>query len=266
MAIPTYLAANFNFLETAGVTDVANTITRLVAQAVALGWTNPLAGKVVSPANSAGQQLTLQFTKISATNLEMVFTDALGRTFTRRAQTAASFTERIYFTQYSFFWDPGNGEGLWGSILDTTPDLQGSHDQTYAGHGARTSGDALDGNFVTSGAMKLDASTPRVYSASADSVFMPRFMNVGAVVGRGMVPYTTSGSRLWYPIWQEGLSSGSQRRLRGRVFGALFVSDSEAAQSEIVVQLDESTSGLFKILAFANGGTRLQAKFACRRS
>ncbi len=266
MAIPTYLAANFNFLETAGVTDVLNTIARIKSQALLLGWTNPSGDTILSPANAVGQTIQLAFSKISATNLQMVFTDNFGRTATRRCQVAATFTERIYFTQFSFFFDPGNGEGLWASILDCSPDIQNSHDQTYAWHGSRTAADALDGLFQTSGAMKLDAATPRVYTANADSTFCQRFILAGAVAGRGMVPYSQSGSRLWYPIWQEGITSGSQHRLRGRVFGALFVSDAEAAQTELVVPLDESNSGLFKVLAFSNAGTKLQAKFAVRRS
>jgi hypothetical protein len=267
MTIPSYLNVLFNFTETPGETDVANTITRIQTKAVALGWTNPLAGKVVSPANPVGQQLTLQFNKIAAGNLEMVFTDSFNRTFTRRAQTGGgAFTERLYVSQFSMFIDFSNGEGLWGSILDCAPDPQNSHDQTFAGHGARTSADALDGLFVTSGSMKLDASSPRLYVANADSVFIQRFVNTGAVAGRGMTPFSQGGSRYWFPIWQEGISSGTQHRIRGRIINALMVSDSEAAQTELVVPLDESNTGTFKVLAFTNTGTRLQAKFAVRKS
>lgn len=266
MAIPTFLAATFNFLETVGVTDVVNTITRIKTRALLLGWTNPSGDIILSPPNTAGQTIQLAFVRIAAGNLEMAFTDSLGRTATRRCQTGASFTERLYFTQFSFFFDPGNGEGLWASILDASPDPQSSHDQTFAFHGSRTAADALDGNFLTSGSMTLNAATPRAYGPTQDSLFCQRFMATGAVVGRGMVPYSQAGSRLWYPCWQHGLSSGAQHRLRGKAFGVLLVSDTEAAQSEIVVQLDEANSGLFKVLAFANGGTRFQGKFACRRS
>ena len=266
MTIPVFLNANFNYLETVGVTDVANTITRIKTRAALVGWSNPVGDTIQSPANVAGQYISLAFSAISATNLQMVLTDNFSRTATRRTQVAASFVERLYFTQFSFFFDPGNGEGLWASILDCSPDNQNSHDQTFAWHGARTAADSLDGNFVTSGSMKLDGASPRVYTVSADSVFCQRFMHVGGVVGRGMVPYSLSSSRLWYPIVQEGISSGSQRRIRGRVFGALFVSDTEAAQTELIVPLDESNTGTFKILAFNNGGTRFQGKFAARIS
>jgi hypothetical protein len=266
MAIPVFLQALFNYLETVGVTDVANTITRIKSQALLLGWTNPSGDTILSPPNTAGQTIQLAFTRIGATNLSMAFTDSLGRTATRRCQPAATFTERIYFTQFSFFFDPGNGEGLWASILDATPDLQNSHDQTFAFHGSRTAADALDALFQTCGAMKLDAATPRAYVANVDSVFVPRFMDTGAVVDRGFQPFTVSGCRLWQPVWQEGISSGSQHRLRGRLIGCLAVSENEPAQTEIVVPLDEANSGLFKVLSFTNAGTRVRYKFACRRS
>lgn len=246
MAVPPFLQPSFNYLQTVNVTDVANTITRIVAQAVALGWSNPGAGHVISPANSVGQYIDLQFTKISAVILEMVFTDSLGRTFTRRATMTSPMTERLYLNTFGFFYDPGNGEGLWASILDTTPELQDCHDQTFAGHGSRAADSTFDNLWSTMGAMQLSSANPRVYTPVVRSTLVPR----GSLDTAGNCGYSQTGSRMWYPISQVGPVSGTTQRYRGRPFQALLVSNSEAAQSEFVVPLDQATTGLFKVLAF----------------
>jgi hypothetical protein len=262
MAVPPYLQPSFNFLETPGVVDVATTITRIIAQALALGWTNPAAGTIVSPANAVGQQITLVFTDISPTNLEMVFTDSLGRTFTRRAQTPASFTERLYLNTFGLFWDPGNSEGLWASIMDLSPELQNCHDQWAVGHGTRNSGDAGDGTWATDGAMQLDSATPRVYQPVLRTIFSTR----GAGDNVVNVGYSQTGSRMWYPVVQEGPVVATTHRIRGIPYQLLYVSGAETPQTEFVVPLDQATTGLFKVLAFPIEPTIVNFRFAVRKA
>ncbi len=266
MAAPRYLANLFNYLETLTVTDVANTITRINSQAALLGWTSSGAGNIRTPVNSAGQYIDLTFTRISATNIQMVFLDSLGRTFTRRCQVAASFTERLYFNTQGFGFDPGNGEGLWGSILDLSPELQTAHDQWAAGHGSRTAADVLDNLFKTGGAEQLSSANPRVYAPIVATVMIPRgaFTNTGT----GGANFTSlAGSRLWYPVIQAGPSTGTTKRVRGRVFQMLYVSGAEAAQTEIVIPLDGSNTGTFKVLAFIETGqTSFSGKMAMRKA
>lgn len=248
MTVPVYLANAFNFLETASVADVANTITRIQTQALLLGWTNPVAGTIVSPANPVGQQITLAFSKISATNIQMVATDSLGRTITRRCQTPASFTERLYLNTYGFFFDPGNGEGLWWSILDLSPDLQDSHDQWATGHGTRTSGDVVDVTMSAHASCQLNSATPRVYTPVAVTTWVPR----GSLDIAGSQKFSQAGSRMWYPLVHTGPSVPTTLRIRGRVYQALLVPNTEAAQSEFTVPLDQATTGLFKVLSWVS--------------
>ena len=248
MTIPIYLQPNFNFLETAGVTDVANTITRLKSQALLLGWTNPVGDTIVCPANSVGQQITVAFSRISATNIQMVVTDSLSRTCTRRCQTAATFVERIYFNTFGFFFDPGNSEGLWFSLLDLSPDLQNSHDQFATGHGTRNSSDSADVTMSVMASMQLNSASPRVYTATAITTWMPR----GSLDTGSNQKFSQSGSRMWYPLVHVGpTASSTVIRIRGRVFQALLVPSTETAQSEFTVPLDQATTGLFKVLSWA---------------
>jgi hypothetical protein len=266
MTAPAYLANAFNFLETLTVTDVANTITRMLSQAALVGWTSGGAGNIRTPVNAAGQYIDLTFTRVSATNMQMVFLDSLSRTFTRRTQVPASFTERLYFNTQGFAFDPGNGEGLWGSILDLSPELQTAHDQWAAGFGARTAADALDGLFKTGGAEQLSSATPRVYTAVVASILHPR----GGIINSGAAACcfnSKSGSRLWFPVIQQGPVTGTTKRIRGRVFQMLFVSGLEAAQTEFVVPLDGANTGTFKVLSFSSSGqTSFNGQMAMRKA
>lgn len=262
MAIPTYLSPSFNYLETPLVVDVAATITRMVAQAVAVSWTNPGAGHIVSPPNAVGQYIDLQFSRISATNLQMVFTDSLARTFTRRCQVPASFTERLYFNNFGFAFDPGNAEGLWGTILDLSPELQSCHDQWPLGHGSRDVADNADGFFATCGSMQLSSANPRTYQ----TVLYTTVIASGDLDMTAPNGYSQAGSRMWYPCISEGPVTGSTREIRGRRFQALFVHGSESAQTEIVVPIDEATTGLFKILSWVPNSGSWNAKIAYRKA
>jgi hypothetical protein len=267
MAVPTYLANNFNFLETSGVTDVSTTITRLVAQAVALVWTNPGAGHVVSPPNAVGQYIDLQFNRIAATNLEMVFTDSLTRTFTRRAQVTAAWTERIYFNTYGMLLDFSNGEGFWATLLDLSPELQNSHDQFATGNGARTSGGVLDSFYSTHGSEQLSSANPRVYALNSANLLVPRGNIQMTAPPQGMQALTQSGGRLWYPNIQVGPVTAAIWRVRGRVFQMLMVYNSESNQSEITVPIDQATTGVFKITSVPIvAGNNFDGKMAMRKA
>lgn len=248
MTVPAYLANAFNFLETPTVTDVLNTIARMKTQALALGWTNPVGDTLVSPANSVGQQITVALSKISATNLQMVFTDSLGRTITRRCQTPASFTERLYFNTFGFAFDPGNGEGLWGCILDLTPELQSAHDQFATCHGTRTAADAIDVTMSAHASCPLSSASPRVYTPTAVTTWFARG-SLDSFAGQRL---SQSLSRMWYPNVQLGFSTGVVWRVRGRVPQSIFCSSAEAAQSEFTVPLDQATTGLFKVLSWVS--------------
>jgi hypothetical protein len=266
--MPAYLENNFNFLETAGQTDVSSTITRIVAQALLLGWTNPGSGRIKSPPNSVGQFIDCQFNRISATNLELVMTDSLSRSFTRRAQPAATFVERLYVNTQGFLIDYDNGEGLWASIFDLAPELQDAHDQFAVGNGARTAANTLDSIYQVAGSQQLSSASPRVYTAvQSAGLFIPRGNLLSAASPQGFQSTSQGGSRLWYPWIFVGPVTGVINRIRGRVFQALIVDGTLAAQTEIVVPINGSSTGTFKVTAMptALSGT-FNGKVAWRKA
>lgn len=267
MAAPTYLANNFSYLRTTGVTDCANTITRMIAQALAMGWTNPSGNIIKCNVNGVGQFIKLTFTRISALNLEMLFEDSLGRTFTRRTQMSNPYVEDLYFNTYGMAFDPGNGEGLWGSLLDLSPELQDAHDQFAAGHAARDTSNTTAGNFQTSAAGQLNSASPRVYAFPAITILSPRGNLLSTTPTAGMLPFSQPGSRLWYPVIQVGpVNSAGDIRIRGRVFQMLYMSESESNGTEIVVPIDGSSTGVFKILAFPVAAVAWRGKMAMRKA
>jgi hypothetical protein len=268
VAAPTYLANNFNYLRTTGVTDCTATITRLIAQAVAIGWTNPSGNTIKSAVNGVGQFIKMTFTRISALNLEVLFEDSLGRTFTRRTQMPNPYVEDLYFNTYGMAFDPGNGEGIWGSILDLSPELQDAHDQFAAAHAARDTANTLAGNFQTSAAGQLNSASPRVYVfTNAITILAPRGNLLSATPTAGMLPFSQPGSRLWYPVIQVGpVNSAGDMRIRGRVFQMLYVSESESTGTEIVVPIDGASTGVFKVLAFPVAAVAWRGKMAMRKA
>lgn len=247
MSVPAFLATSFNFLSTLAVTDVANTITRIGTQLVALGWTSLGGNAYQCPTDSGGHFITLTFTRNSATQLQMQMTDSLSRTITRTTNVPASFTENLYCSTFAFYFDPGNTEGLWASIYDMSPDLQSSHDQFAVMHGFFTSGISDDSTFYHSGGCILDASSPRVYTPTKLVDFITR---AGFDGGNYSAHYSQAGSRMWYPCLHAGLNIAGQLRVRGRLQQVLWVSAQEAAGTEISVPLDQSTTGLFKVLGY----------------
>ena len=254
MAAPTYLANNYNFLETAGQTDVANTITRIIAQALAMGWTNPSGNIVKSPPNAVGQFIQLTFARIGATNLEMVLLDSLSRTFTRRAQPAATFVERLYVNTQGMMIDFDNGEGLWASILDLSPELQDAHDQFAIGNGSRTVANTLDSFYQVAGSEQLSSATPRVYTITQFAgLFVPRGDLHSAASPQGIQSLSQPGSRLWYPWIFCGPVVGTTNRIRGRVFQALITDPTLPAQTEVVVPIDGANTATFKVTAMPTG-------------
>jgi hypothetical protein len=77
MSVPAFLAGNFRYLETAGVTDVNTIISDMRAELVNAtnGWTEPVAGSFKSPVDSYGRFIVIALTRQSATRIAFVVTD-----------------------------------------------------------------------------------------------------------------------------------------------------------------------------------------------
>ncbi len=82
MAVPSFLAGNFRYLETLGVVDVDTIISDLRAELVNAtnNWTEPVANSFKSPVDDYGRFITIALSRVSATRVSFLVTDKWGQT------------------------------------------------------------------------------------------------------------------------------------------------------------------------------------------
>jgi hypothetical protein len=269
MTVQNYLSGQVSYRNDVGVTDVTTIITNLVALALAASpaWTNPSGNTIVSPADASGRQMTLAFSRISATQLQVIATDGQSRSVTRRANIAGGGSSIFYYLgQFHCVLDwlnGASGEGLHCVMLDETPELQTSHNRWLSVHGIRDgSGSSLGDWFV-------------LYNAIVDSTnaFVEKFAwlypqaTARAVTHDGLAGFRTpGGSNILYPVIQMGDSTSGIYKIFGKLYQHLICSATRFSQnSEFTVPLDDSTTGVFKVLYVPADGTD-QMFLAVRKS
>jgi hypothetical protein len=257
MAIPTYLQGNVRYKLDISVTDVQTIIDNVTSEAIALSpaWTNPSAGKIISPEDTDGRKMTIEFSRISATNLQAVFTDGQGRTSTRRAQIAGGGSNiNYYIGQYHMVLDWLNSttpEGMYAMILDLSPELQTAHNKWMVVNTSRTSADSNDSMWTTDSCVTVRSSD--VFATLASKNFSPigGYQNGGGS-GAGGCLRTIGGSTIWTPILHFADTSSGSYRYRGRFYQCLYTqSEYIGTGLEITVPIDEITTGTFKTLNMA---------------
>ena len=154
MGVPTFLNSSYRYFCRVGVSDVQQIINDFQAEVLANtpAWTNPSAGLYKSPVDADGRWMDVLLTKISASKLEMRLRDQLGQTLcTRRINNTSgagnAWTVHIITGQYhmNISVDSGTGwEGFGASMLDQTPEAQGSNARYVCGGGLRSNSDVID--------------------------------------------------------------------------------------------------------------------------
>lgn len=251
---PPYLTGNVYYAQDVGVTDVNTIITKIVALALAAtpAWTNPSAGKIVSPLDSSGRQMTIQFNRISATNLEFVVTDGQGRTLTKRAQIAVAGSTINYFIgQFHMVLDWLNGatpEGMFAIMLDESPEVQTSHNRWVVATSSRNVADALDNGWQ--GSTDFVVRSANVFALFQNCFLYPAYnVNAGGFASAGSQNRTIGGSNIWFPLIQMGDTTAGNFRIYGRLYQCLNIKGTAVAPaSEVSVPIDQSTSVIMKVL------------------
>lgn len=253
MAAP-YLTGNVTYLQMPGVTDVASIITQLQTTLLGLSpaWTNPMAGQFVSPMDGSGRQMTLQFNRISATNLEMVATDGSARSSTRRAQIAGGGTTiNIYAGQFHLVLDWVNvstPEGLYAIMLDESPELQTSHNMWLVMNGSRTTGDSNDGSWKFGNTFGVRSGG--AFGFLDRAVLAPIFNNTSNNGTNGYLSRTQGGSNLWCPnIQTSDPGAPNVYVIMGRFYACLVTKVTfNAVNAEVSVPIDQANSAIFRVL------------------
>lgn len=261
MTVPRFLQSSFYFSEDPGIDDTADIITNLTALLVAQtpAWTNPSAGVLKSPVDSAGRFMTITLTSLSATRLQMQVQDQNGITVSLRTfdLIAGPLPTKInYFSgQYHLYIEclnlgAGNGEWLAAMMVDPT-----DHDlvdlQNYViGGGTRNSGGAVDGQGV--------ACDQWFMLESGASTLRQRARQVCAAVSLNAGLMDFAGVPQFFPFDVVGVPNGSNQWM-GAMYQA-YVTDSRVAAGIIKpVAIDNATPAEFRTtIAPASGqGLRL---------
>jgi hypothetical protein len=251
---PPFLTGNVYYQQDVGVVDVTTIINDTIAKALAAvpAWTNPSAGKIVSPMDADGRQVSIQFNRISATNLEMVSTDGQGRSATRRAQIAAGgSTVNIYIGQFHMILDWLNSstpEGLATIMLDESPEVQTSHNMWMVVLGKRTAADAIDGGWVFGAA--LIVRNANTFVLSSLGILCPIYNDTSNGNTSGGQSRTQGGSNIWWPIIQMGdFPNANVFNITGKYYQCLAAKDTfNPPDSEVSVPIDQTNTAIFRVL------------------
>lgn len=268
---PPYLSGTVYYAQDLAVVDVTTIINKIIALALAAtpAWTNPSAGKIVSPADASGRQMTIQFNRIAATNLEMVITDGAGRTLTRRAQIAGAGSTINYFIgQFHMVLDWTNGatsEGLFSIMLDESPESQTSHNRWIVGAGSRSAADALDNGWQCSTDFPVQSANTFAILQNCYLIASFNVQQSGFASG-GLQGRTIGGSNIWFPAIQMSASVAANNRIYGRLYQCLLVKGTSAGVGvEVSVPIDQTTSVIMKVLQMPLTGTP-NDRFAVRKT
>lgn len=270
---PPYLSGNVYFDQDAGVTDVQTMMDNITAMALAATppWTNPVAGKIVSPADVDGRSFSVQFTRIAATNIEALFTDGSGRTLTRRAGIASGSTINYYIGQFHMVMDwlnSGTPEGILAIMLDESPESQTSHDRWLVCNTSKNTVNTLDGSWLFGSVYGIRSAG--TFALLDRGILAMPYTNASNGTTNGFQVRTLGGSNLWCPWIQMGDSTSSVYNIYGKWYQCLVTKDTfVAVDSEVSVPIDQSTTAIFRVLnmsAWAPGGAAYHDRLAVRIS
>lgn len=243
MAVSPFLATTFRFLEVTGVTDVQTIIDNVRTELVTnLGWTEPVANRFKSPVDAAGQFMEVSLLRNAATELEMTVFDTVGRSFSRELQISGTVSVRFLTGSHHFYVENVTGaEYLWANILSLDPEAESAHDQNVVGNGSRSTGGSLGSNNVTF--VNIVNSGSYILAQKVLSFYIP-----DESLASFDPPETLNKSRLWIPVFLMSGAATFGGVVMGRCYQMLVVSSTLIVGAEVVVAIDEATTGTFKVL------------------
>jgi hypothetical protein len=272
MTLPTYLTGTVGYHNDPTVTDVQtiiNSVTTLVT-GLTPAWSNPGAGQLTSPADASGRQMTLVFSRVSATVLQLIATDGQGRSFTQQADIAVAGSSVDYYAgQYHLVLDwlnASSSEGFQLSLLDESPELQTSHNKWLVYYGSRNSAGSYRSLSKVGYIGYIDSTNSFSIGSRISLVPQgnPRNNNAGALANTK----TQGGSNILYPYIAMGDSVAGVFKIRGKLYQQLICNGAVFGDgSEFTVPLDDSITGVFKVIhVAADTGNNDWSKLALRIS
>lgn len=196
------------------VTDVNTILAALTAQlvtapAAAFKWTEAPAGTFTSPADPNGRTITCAFSRIAATNLQMILTDDGATTIcTRRIQVDGTGTFVDLFTGAFYVFISSlraTTEPMFAFLVDSTPDTPGSVPNPAFGNAYRSNADAADGNcdlgemygIDNAGVALLNRIRSHYYTMAPLAIGTPQYPSMRRPLVDALITQDIGGSWYW---------------------------------------------------------------------
>lgn len=263
MTVPRFLQSTFQFDEDLAITNVATIITNLttILTGQTPAWTNPSAGVLVSPVDSAGRFMTLTLVATSATQLTMTVQDQNGiEVCTRSFVINGTPTTINYFTgQYHCYLESltggsGSGEWLAGIMVDPT-DYALQDNQNYVmGGGTRNSGGGADGATIYDQWFMLESGVSQVRQRA-------RAVSTSAGLNVGLLDF--AGNPQFFPFDVLGIPNGANLWM-GAMYQAYVTHSGIPAGVIKPVAIDNATPAQFRttVALASSQGARLALRVA----
>jgi hypothetical protein len=259
MAVPEFLNCSYRYFQRASVTDVQTIINDLYTELVTNGgWTCTQGGSgqtpttFLSPARSDGVSFNAQLTRDSATRLSWVVKDQFGlqinnQTNTKQDIDAGGTTVNLFTSPFYICVDSARAtpECFACGILSHDPDTPNIPRAFYwSTQGPRATG----GSLATQQWYAVFATrvSSQLYSTQNTCPYM------GPITGANCFQLMTGEVRTG--PWEIMDENGS---LQGRIYQGLCTDALLAYGTDIVVPIDGSTTGTFRVIGLsAVGGMR----------
>lgn len=265
MTVPNFLSSSycdFRFTKLWGITDVSSILTALTAQlvtapAAANKWTENPAGTFQSPSDASGRYIKCAFTRVAATNLQMVLTDHNVVTIcTRRIQISGATNVDLYTGKFYVVIDSlvATPEIMLAFLLDPSPEALASVPNPAFGNAYRSAADAADGNCDYGELYAID---------NAGVALLQRLQGKSVNTGGSVFPYVAQYFRAIVNDFAIRQNVGGFLYWAGRMPQALMWYEGIAQGSIRKAALDNSNFGLFRGTSWtlANNG-RLCVRYA----
>lgn len=247
MTIPRFLSSSFQFFQDLGVTDVATIITSLQTRALAQAppWTNPIAGTLVSPVDSAGRFMQIVLTATTALRLHWVVKDQNNIIVADREidiDAVVPTTVNTYLGQYHCYLETLRAptpEWAAAFMLDPFEKYALNENQNYVmGNATRNAAGTVDGQGGTFDLWWM------LQSGALTSA--PRVRAVGGITNGGTVGLLDfSGDPQFFPMDIQNIPNGITL-WSGTAYQCYVTSSSIPSGVVKPVAIDNATPALFR--------------------
>lgn len=252
-----YLTSSYYYYLLTRVMDMQAVLDALAALLPAVGWTANGSNHYTSPVDALGRSLHCEFTRVSASVLNLLVKDDRGATVGERRMNinaTAWNNMQVFYGQYHLIvdaWGPNLTEWLSAGLLDLTPEAQNAHTRYTYMCGSRTNTGTYSGN-VWHYASMLDNNT-------VNHTYRSDYRSNGNNAGY----QTLGGQYRYFPVEMYVDTATVTKVFAGRRYQQILVG-SELCHNQSLIRLPIDTGVLGSFRGVGGGSTQASLRLACR--